>query len=75
MLTQLPQLGCPLRDFEVFFGGVCCKCNGIEGPKTWESEKGDVVKTYPLVKVIRMCIMGACIYGLFIETRMGNGGR
>jgi hypothetical protein len=32
-----------------------------------------VVKTYPLVKVIRMCIMGACIYGLFIEIRTGNG--
>ena len=56
-------------------GVVCCKSNGIERGKICGSEKVDVVKTYPLVKVIRMCIMGACICGRFIERRTGNGTR
>ena len=52
-----------------------CKSNRLNVGVFGVGEKCRVVKTYPLVKVIRMCIMMACTCGQYIEIRTANGTR
>jgi len=72
VLPQLPQLRCVFGIFSR--KGRCKSCDGNGGVSTGD-QKCDVVETYPLVKVQRMCIMASCICGGIIARRMANATR